>query len=131
VSKPFEKTFSFKLCWFHQIKSFFERVNFFSVSARSIVCEPSRTRVEIETGPYFGGQISVDGASFPTSAGSTDRFCFVNGNATSRQTSYIFEIDHEKCDGVKVRPLTDMAKLQRFFVFTSSNLMIKKRCLWN
>ena len=80
---------------------------FFLVSAQSIVCEPSRTRVEIETGPIFGGQISIDGTipnSFPSSDSKYGKeFCFENGNSSSTQTRYTFEIDHQKCDGVKVR----------------------------
>jgi hypothetical protein len=85
------------------------RIFNFPVSAQSIVCEPSRTRIEIETGPNFGGQISVDGTipnSFPSSESNNGKeFCFLNGNSSSTQTRFIFEIDHKKCDGVKVRSI--------------------------
>ena len=62
--------------------------------------------MEIETGPYFGGQISVDvDGPIPKNASENapeKRLCVLNGNATSSQTIYVFEIDHSQCDGVEV-----------------------------
>ncbi len=49
---------------------------------------------------------------------------------SSRQTSYIFEIDHEKCDGVKVRSLTHhKCQLIIFTYFGPSYSNVLQVCL--
>ena len=63
-------------------------VNFcrLTVSAVSIECLANASRVQVETGPHFGGRISVDNSS-----------CRVDGSASSNRTRYELVIDHRSC----------------------------------
>ena len=56
------------------------------------------TVVHLETGPNFGGRISLEGAS--EDADLED--CSYEGDPASDQTSVVFTIDHAKCAGVRM-----------------------------
>lgn len=58
-------------------------------SARAIQCLANSSVVEVETGPNFGGKISVEGSDDPR--------CWTQGQRETGQTKYLLTIDHEVC----------------------------------
>ncbi|XP_069997117.1 uncharacterized protein [Penaeus vannamei] len=58
-------------------------------SARATHCLANSSVVEVDTGPRFGGKISVEGSEDPR--------CITQGDATSGKTSYLLEIEHDVC----------------------------------
>ncbi|XP_037798552.1 uncharacterized protein LOC119593666 isoform X2 [Penaeus monodon] len=58
-------------------------------SARATHCLANSSVVEVDTGPKFGGKISVEGSEDPR--------CITQGDATSGKTSYLLEIEHDVC----------------------------------
>lgn len=60
----------------------------FVVSAHATRCLPDASEIEVETGPYFGGRIVVEG-------GNHD--CEIQGDFESDQDKYVMRIDHEHC----------------------------------
>ncbi|CAG7725602.1 unnamed protein product [Allacma fusca] len=61
-------------------------------SAKATKCLADSSEVSVETGPFFGGRISVEDSTRPG--------CFVKGNAKSPQTKYNLRIKHEDCGSV-------------------------------
>ncbi|XP_065352692.1 uncharacterized protein LOC135947704 [Cloeon dipterum] len=75
-------------------------------SARATQCLANSTEVEVDTGPYFGGRISVEslgGQPGEISPASDDESssCSVWGNANSPQSTYKLRFDHNICGGTK------------------------------
>ncbi|XP_066971392.1 uncharacterized protein [Macrobrachium rosenbergii] len=58
-------------------------------SARATNCLANSSVVEVETGPHFGGKISVEGTEDPR--------CSTKGERDSMKTSYLLNIDHNVC----------------------------------
>ncbi|XP_042208429.1 uncharacterized protein LOC121856793 isoform X2 [Homarus americanus] len=58
-------------------------------SARATQCLANSSVVEVDTGPNFGGKISVEGSDDPR--------CRTEGIKDSAQTNYLLSIDHEVC----------------------------------
>lgn len=58
-------------------------------SARATQCLANSSVVEVETGPHFGGKISVEGTDDPR--------CSTAGEQKSLKTSYLLNIDHDVC----------------------------------
>lgn len=79
-------------------------------SARAISCLTNSTQVEVETGPYFGGKISVEG--------SLDAACATHGDAKNPTTKYRLDISHALC-GSKL--LNDSV---RTYILVQENLPI-------
>ena len=91
------------------------------------------TVVHLETGPHFGGRISLEGASAEVSSSSTttengeeEEFpaepledCSYEGDPSSDRTSVVFTIDHAKCAGVRMN-----ATAMRAFVVVQETLPI-------
>ncbi|CAL8135435.1 unnamed protein product [Orchesella dallaii] len=58
-------------------------------SAKAKNCLSDSSEVIVETGPYFGGRISVEDSTIPG--------CFIKGNQQSAQTKYSLSIRHKDC----------------------------------
>ncbi|XP_045113218.1 uncharacterized protein LOC123505660 isoform X2 [Portunus trituberculatus] len=58
-------------------------------SARATQCLANSSVVEVETGPNFGGKISVEGSDDPR--------CWTQGRRDLGQTTYLLTIDHDLC----------------------------------
>ena len=71
----------------------------FSVGILATTCHKEKTQVLVETGPFFGGSISIDQYFRPDDK-SKEKTCEIRGNRTSMQSQYLFTFDHEKCFGV-------------------------------
>ena len=50
------------------------------------------SEVEVSTGPYFGGRITVE-----SSDGAKTENCSVGGDATSAKDTYTLRIEHKTC----------------------------------
>lgn len=94
------------------------------VSAKATACNTTATQIHLETGPHFGGRISLEGidpnsqkprmgnrSNSSKEAGSTGdenednkikEDCSFYGDPKSTKPFVIFDIDHEKCQGVHV-----------------------------
>ncbi|XP_059485044.1 uncharacterized protein LOC132202262 [Neocloeon triangulifer] len=75
-------------------------------SAKATQCLANSTEVEVDTGPYFGGRISVEslgGQPGEISPASEDESssCSVWGNPRSPQSTYKLRFDHNICGGTK------------------------------
>lgn len=78
-----------------------------AVSAKATACNVTTTVVHLETGPNFGGRISLEGAAEDAKAGpeeDSDQLedCSYEGDPSSGQTSVVFTIDHARCAGVRM-----------------------------
>ena len=61
-------------------------------------CHKDETQVLVETGPFFGGHISLE-----TQGQSDNKIaCDLQGNPSSSQTQYLFRILHSECSGLMV-----------------------------
>ena len=69
----------------------------FAVKVLATSCQKDETQVLVETGPFFGGYISLEQKN-----GGTTKECKLRGDKSSRQTQYLFKILHQKCAGVRV-----------------------------
>lgn len=69
-----------------------------SVSGKTLRCLGNASEVAVNTGPFFNGRISVEGAS--------DESCSVSGNHTSSLRIYTMTINHLLC-GSKIVVSTD------------------------
>lgn len=78
-------------------------------SAQATKCLPHASEIEVETGPYFGGKIAVDGGN-----------CGVKGNPKEPTDKYIMRIDHKMC-GSLVKPETNTVET---FITVQENLGI-------
>ncbi|XP_055917677.1 uncharacterized protein LOC129949953 [Eupeodes corollae] len=78
-------------------------------SAQATKCLPHASEIEVETGPYFGGKIAVDGGN-----------CGVKGNPREPTDKYIMRIDHKMC-GSLVKPETNTVET---FITVQENLGI-------
>ena len=58
-------------------------------SAEAVQCGEAVTEVRVETGPHFGGKISVEDSE-------DDAGCWVAGDRSSPNTSYSLAIDHAR-----------------------------------
>nr|XP_045582760.1 uncharacterized protein LOC123745803 [Procambarus clarkii]XP_045582761.1 uncharacterized protein LOC123745803 [Procambarus clarkii]XP_045582762.1 uncharacterized protein LOC123745803 [Procambarus clarkii] len=79
-------------------------------SARATMCLANSSVVEVETGPYFGGKISVEGTEDP--------LCRTEGVRDSSTTTYQLKIDHDRC-GSQVHNTSVMT-----FILVQENLPI-------
>ena len=70
------------------------------VSARATSCNSSTTRIHLDTGPNFGGRISLEGPGHPAQVVDPDEDCSFMGDPKSDSTSVVFSIDHDACPGV-------------------------------
>lgn len=61
----------------------------FIVTGKTIRCLGNQSEVVVNTGPYFNGKISVEGA--------TDDSCVVYGNKSSSLEAYTIKINHVLC----------------------------------
>lgn len=77
-----------------------------SVSPRS--CLGDRSEIDVATGPYFGGKISVEGVE--------DDRCTWIGNPKDPRIIHTFIVDHKICGGTKVN--------SNIFVFLFPSLSI-------
>ena len=59
------------------------------VNARTLRCLANQSEIQVFTGPYFGGRISVEGSDNPA--------CLINGDRNNPENSYNFTINHELC----------------------------------
>ncbi|XP_037903073.1 uncharacterized protein LOC119646633 [Hermetia illucens] len=78
-------------------------------SAQATKCLPHASEIEVETGPYFGGKIVVDGGN-----------CGIQGNPKDIRDKYVMRIDHNKC-GSLVKPQTNTVET---FITVQENLGI-------
>ncbi|KAH8249273.1 hypothetical protein KR032_007999 [Drosophila birchii] len=78
-------------------------------SAHATQCLPHASEIEVETGPYFGGRIVVDGGN-----------CGVKGDASDSADKYTMRIDHKEC-GSLVKPETNTVET---FITVQENLGI-------
>ncbi|KAH8412558.1 hypothetical protein KR009_002988, partial [Drosophila setifemur] len=78
-------------------------------SAQATQCLPHASEIEVETGPYFGGRIVVDGGN-----------CGVKGDASDSADKYTMRIDHKQC-GSLVKPETNTVET---FITVQENLGI-------
>ncbi len=66
-------------------------------------CHPDRTQILVETGPFFGGLISLEAEESEEAeaeaAGGRVR-CDLKGDSSSPRTQYLFTILHDTCLGV-------------------------------
>jgi len=72
-------------------------------------CLPHASEIEVETGPYFGGRIVVDGGN-----------CGIKGDASDAADKYTMRIDHKEC-GSLVKPETNTVET---FITVQENLGI-------
>lgn len=79
------------------------------VSAQATRCLPNASEIEVETGPYFGGKIVVDGGS-----------CGIKGDPNDTKDKYVMRIDHKAC-GSMVKPETNTVET---FITVQENLGI-------
>lgn len=79
-------------------------------SARATQCLANSSVVEVETGPYFGGKISVEGTE--------EAECRTEGVRESPKTTYLLKIDHDRC-GSEVQNNSVMT-----FILVQENLPI-------
>ncbi|EDV31473.1 uncharacterized protein Dana_GF15375, isoform A [Drosophila ananassae] len=78
-------------------------------SAHATQCLPHASEIEVETGPYFGGRIVVDGGN-----------CGVKGDPSDSADKYTMRIDHKEC-GSLVKPETNTVET---FITVQENLGI-------
>ncbi|XP_064540487.1 uncharacterized protein LOC135429926 [Drosophila montana] len=78
-------------------------------SAHATQCLAHASEIEVETGPYFGGRIVVDGGN-----------CGIKGNANDPADKYTMRIDHKQC-GSMVKPETNTVET---FITVQENLGI-------
>ncbi|XP_023170462.2 uncharacterized protein LOC111599131 [Drosophila hydei] len=78
-------------------------------SAHATQCLAHASEIEVETGPYFGGRIVVDGGD-----------CGIKGNANDPADKYTMRIDHKQC-GSMVKPETNTVET---FITVQENLGI-------
>ncbi|XP_053959372.1 uncharacterized protein LOC128863957 [Anastrepha ludens] len=78
-------------------------------AAQATKCLPQASEIEVETGPYFGGKIVVDGGN-----------CGVKGNQNDATDRYTMRIDHKMC-GSLVKPETNTVET---FITVQENLGI-------
>ncbi|EDW12956.2 uncharacterized protein Dmoj_GI17958 [Drosophila mojavensis] len=78
-------------------------------SAHATQCLAHASEIEVETGPYFGGRIVVDGGD-----------CGIKGNANDPAEKYTMRIDHKQC-GSMVKPETNTVET---FITVQENLGI-------
>ncbi|XP_011178563.2 uncharacterized protein LOC105209699 [Zeugodacus cucurbitae] len=64
-------------------------------AAQATRCLPQASEIEVETGPYFGGKIVVDGGN-----------CGIKGDQNDPTDRYTMRIDHKMC-GSLVKPETN------------------------
>ncbi|XP_014094666.2 uncharacterized protein [Bactrocera oleae] len=64
-------------------------------AAQATKCLPQASEIEVETGPYFGGKIVVDGGN-----------CGIKGDQNDPTDRYTMRIDHKMC-GSLVKPETN------------------------
>ncbi|EDX05609.1 uncharacterized protein LOC6732920 [Drosophila simulans] len=78
-------------------------------TAHATQCLPHASEIEVETGPYFGGRIVVDGGN-----------CGIKGDASDAADKYTMRIDHKEC-GSLVKPETNTVET---FITVQENLGI-------
>ncbi|XP_037811334.1 uncharacterized protein LOC119603387 [Lucilia sericata] len=78
-------------------------------SAQATRCLPTASEIEVETGPYFGGKIVVDGGN-----------CGIKGDPNDAKDKYVMRIDHKAC-GSMVKPETNTVET---FITVQENLGI-------
>ncbi|XP_017082548.2 uncharacterized protein LOC108115553 [Drosophila eugracilis] len=78
-------------------------------TAHATQCLPHASEIEVETGPYFGGRIVVDGGN-----------CGIKGDASDSADKYTMRIDHKEC-GSLVKPETNTVET---FITVQENLGI-------
>ncbi|TMW48803.1 hypothetical protein DOY81_006117 [Sarcophaga bullata] len=78
-------------------------------SAQATRCLPTASEIEVETGPYFGGKIVVDGGN-----------CGLKGDPNDPKEKYVMRIDHKMC-GSMVKPETNTVET---FITVQENLGI-------
>lgn len=61
----------------------------FLVSARATQCLPHASEIEVSTGPYFAGRITVEA--------SDGERCTVDGEPDNSRDTYVLHIDHKLC----------------------------------
>lgn len=64
-------------------------ISYFSVSAKTSRCLANTSEIEVFTGPYFGGKISVEGSTSP--------LCAIYGDKESPKSVYTFVINYNLC----------------------------------
>lgn len=69
-----------------QLPTFVETKSFAAKTSR---CLANTSDIEVQTGPYFRGKISVEG--------STGSSCAIYGNRSSEQSVYVLTINHDLC----------------------------------
>lgn len=79
------------------------------VSAQATRCLPTASEIEVETGPFFGGKIVVDGGN-----------CGIKGDPNDLKDKYVMRIDHKTC-GSMVKPETNTVET---FITVQENLGI-------
>lgn len=79
-------------------------------SARAVSCLTNSTLVEVETGPYFGGKISVEGSEDPD--------CATQGNEKNPRSMYRLNINHSLCGSKMINDSV------RTYVLVQENLPI-------
>lgn len=79
------------------------------VAAEATKCLPNASEIQVETGPYFGGKIMVDGGK-----------CVLRGNPNNPTEMYTMRIDHSKC-GSMIKPETNTVET---FITVQENLGI-------
>ncbi|XP_067623633.1 uncharacterized protein [Eurosta solidaginis] len=78
-------------------------------TAQATKCLPQASEIEVETGPYFGGKIVVDGGN-----------CGLKGNQDDPIDRYTMRIDHKMC-GSLVKPDTNTVET---FITVQENMGI-------
>ena len=75
-----------------------------SVSGKTLRCLGNASEVAVNTGPYFNGKISVEGAS--------DESCSLYGNQSSAAQIYTMTINHILCGSKIVSTLSSLTEYE-------------------
>lgn len=62
-------------------------------------CQKDQTSVLVETGPYFGGSISIE-PYFKDDINKVVNKCSLRGDKTSNKSTYLYTFQHDACVGI-------------------------------
>ncbi|KAH7640210.1 uncharacterized protein LOC124496208 [Dermatophagoides farinae] len=92
-----------------------------SFMARTLRCLANISEIQVFTGPYFGGRISVEGTDNPA--------CLINGDRTNPKDSYNFTISHELCksktvDNVRIETMVMVNENREILTHNSRRYLV-------
>ncbi|XP_027195939.1 uncharacterized protein LOC113790465 [Dermatophagoides pteronyssinus] len=92
-----------------------------SFNARTLRCLANQSEIQVFTGPYFGGRISVEGSDNPA--------CLINGDRNNPEDSYNFTINHELCksktiDNVRIETMVMVNENREILTHNSRRYLV-------